>query len=75
MKKLGICVCYKHRNYGSQLQSYATVAELERRGIDYEIIRYQKKITPALLARSLPRLVNPVFLTERVKQRYKKNLK
>lgn len=23
MKKLGLCACYNHKNYGSQLQSYA----------------------------------------------------
>lgn len=74
MKKLGICVCYQHRNYGSQLQSYATTAELEKRGIDYEIIRYQKKITPAFVVKALPRLMNPVFISDRVKIRYKKNI-
>lgn len=75
MKKLGICVCYQHRNYGSQLQSYATTVELKRRGIDFEIIRYKKKITPALLLKSLPRLFNPVFINDRVLVRYQKKLK
>lgn len=75
MEKLGICICYQHRNYGSQLQSYATTVELKRRGIDFEIIRYKKKITPALLIKSLPRLVNPVFINDRVLVRYQKKLK
>lgn len=75
MKKLGICVCYQHRNYGSQLQSYATTVELKKRGIDFEIIRYKKKITPALLLKSLPRLFNPVFINDRVLVRYQKKLK
>lgn len=75
MKKLGICVCYQHRNYGSQLQSYATTVELKKRGIDFEIIRYKKKITPALLLKSLPRLFNPVFISDRVLVRYQKKLK
>ncbi len=74
MKKLGICICYQHRNYGSQLQSYATTVELKKRGIDFEIIRYKKKVTPALLIKSLPRLLNPVFISDRVLVRYKKNL-
>ena len=74
MKKLGICICYQHRNYGSQLQSYATTVELKKRGIDFEIIRYKKKVTPALLIKSLPRLLNPVFISDRVMVRYKKNL-
>lgn len=74
MKKLGICVCYQHRNYGSQLQSYATTVELKKRNIDFEIIRYKKKITPLLLAKSLPRLFNPVFVRDRILLRYQKNL-
>ena len=74
MKKLGICVCYQHRNYGSQLQSYATTVELKKRNIDFEIIRYKKKITPALLLKALPRLVNPVFIGDRILLRYQKIL-
>lgn len=74
MKKLGICICYQHRNYGSQLQSYATTVELKKRGIDFEIIRYKKKITPALLIKSLPRLFNPVFINDRILVRYQKKL-
>ncbi len=74
MKKLGICVCYQQRNYGSQLQSYATTVELEKRGIDYEIIRYQKKYTPSMIIGLLPRLVNPVFIHERFFLRYPKKI-
>lgn len=66
MKKLGICACYQHKNYGSQLQSYATTVELARRNIDFEVIRYKKKITPLLLVKSLPRLLNPVFINDRI---------
>lgn len=66
MKKLGICACYQHKNYGSQLQSYATTVELARRNIDFEIIRYKKKTTPLLLIKSLPRLLNPIFINDRI---------
>lgn len=74
MKKLGICICYAHRNYGSQLQSYATTVELKNRNIDFEIIRYKKKITPSLILKNLPRLFNPVFISDRVMVRYQKKL-
>ena len=74
MKKLGICVCYQHRNYGSQLQSYATTVELKKRNIDFEIIRYKKKITPLFILKALPRLFNPVFISDRVMLRYQKRL-
>ena len=66
MKKLGLCACYNHKNYGSQLQSYATTVELKKRNIDYEIIRYKKKITPLLLTKAIPRLFNPVFINDRI---------
>lgn len=72
MKKLGICICYQQRNYGSQLQCFATTWELNRRGIDYEIIRYEKKYTPEMILRLLPRLLNPVWISERLFLRYPK---
>lgn len=74
MKKLGICVCYQHRNYGSQLQSFATTVELRKRNIDFEIIRYKKKITPAFLLNSIGKLFNPVFINDRILVRYRKKI-
>lgn len=74
MKKLGICLCYQHPNYGSLLQSYATTVELKKRGINFEIIRYKKKKTPLLLIKSLPRLLNPVFISDTVMVIYQKKL-
>lgn len=74
MKKLGICVCYQHKNYGSQLQSYATTVELKRRNIDFEIIRYKKKITPQLLMKYLPKLFDPVFINDRIIENYQKKV-
>lgn len=74
MKKLGLCTCYNHKNYGSQLQSYATTVELKKRNIDYEIIRYKKKITPLLLTKAIPRLFNPVFINDRIIETFQKKL-
>ena len=74
MKKLGLCACYNHKNYGSQLQSYATTVELKKRNIDYEIIRYKKKITPLLLTKAIPRLFNPVFINDRIIETFQKKL-
>ncbi len=45
MKKIGLCCCYRHNNYGSQLQSYATTVEMKNRGVNCEVIRYNKKWT------------------------------
>ena len=74
MKKLGLCACYNHKNYGSQLQSYATTVELKKRNIDYEIIRYKKKITPLLLIKAIPRLFNLVFINDRIIETFQKKL-
>ena len=40
---LGVCLKYEQKNYGSKLQALATVRKFEKLGIDYEIIRYNKK--------------------------------
>lgn len=74
MKKLGLCICYRQQNYGSQLQCFATSWELKRRGIDFEIIRYAKQYTPRMVLRLLPRLLNPVWLSERLLLRYPKKV-
>lgn len=56
MKKIGLCACYNTKNFGSMLQTLATEKELEELGFDYEIIRYSRKLTPALIIRSLSRI-------------------
>ena len=51
---LGVCIKYTQHNYGSKLQALATVKMFERYGLDYEIIRYNKK-TLSFLLKSIPR--------------------
>lgn len=58
MKKLGLCIVYKNWNYGSILQSFATLIELRKIGIDFEIIRYDRKKNFRFYITSLPRLFN-----------------
>ena len=52
---IGVCIKYFHENYGGMLQAYATVSMLEARGLDYELIQYEKKRTPIGVIKSLPR--------------------
>lgn len=59
MKKVGLCIVYKNWNYGSVLQSYATLLELKKLDIDYEIIRYERKKDLSFYVSSLPRLLLP----------------
>lgn len=58
MKKLGICVVIYNNNFGSMLQSYATMKYLDKMGIEYDVIRYKKKYTPLFILKSIPRLLN-----------------
>lgn len=72
-KKIGLCCCYKQRNYGSQLQSYATTVEMKNRGIDCEVIQYKKKFTIRFMReiRIWTLFFNRIFLSDMF-HRYKK---
>lgn len=61
---LGVCLKYTQHNYGSKLQALATVKMFEKLGVDYEIIRYNKK-TLSFYLKSIPRLFNISFLNDR----------
>lgn len=56
MKKIGLCVCYDTKNYGSMLQALATCKQIEKLDLDYEIIKYKRKITMDLAIRSISRI-------------------
>lgn len=58
MKKIGLCIVYKNWNYGSILQSYATLLKLRSLGVDYEIIRYEREKNLKFYITSIPRLIN-----------------
>ena len=62
---IGVCIKYFHENYGGMLQAYATTSMLERRGLSYELIRYEKKRTIPGIIRSAPRLMNRVLLNDK----------
>ncbi|MBO5213253.1 MAG: polysaccharide pyruvyl transferase family protein [Clostridia bacterium] len=62
---IGVCIKYFHANYGGMLQAYATVSMLEKQGLNYELIQYEKKRTTVEKIRSLPRLLNRVLLNDK----------
>lgn len=62
---IGVCIKYFHENYGGMLQAYATTALLEKYGLDYELIQYEKKLTVFEMIRSIPRLLNGVLLLDK----------
>ena len=69
---IGVCIKYFHENYGGMLQAYATTAMLEERGIPYELIRYEKKISPILFMKWLPRILNGVLINDKYEALKKK---
>ena len=62
---IGVCIKYFHENYGGMLQAYATVSMLEERGIDYELIQYEKRLSIKEKAKSIPRLLNGILLNDK----------
>lgn len=59
MSRVGLCIVYKNWNYGSILQSYATLLELKKLNVEYEIIRYERKKDISFYVTSLHRLLLP----------------
>lgn len=62
---IGLCICYYNNNYGSMLQAYATVQEMKKRGLAYEIISYKKDINILYLIKNIGRFFNKYWLQEK----------
>ncbi len=76
MKKIGLCICYSVKNYGSMLQAYATQQYIKKIGLDFEIIRYNKKHDIAFYCNSCLKLFNSNFRKEVLRRiKYANNLK
>lgn len=69
---IGVCIKYFHENYGGMLQAYATASMLEQRGLEYELIQYEKVRTIPGMVRSMPRLLNRVLLNDKYEAFLKK---
>lgn len=62
---IGVCIKYFHENYGGMLQAYATTTMLEKRNLDYELIRYEKHYSLLGKLKQLPRLFNGILLNDK----------
>ena len=62
---LGVCINYFHENYGGMLQAYATVNLIEKTGVDYELIRYEKNLSLSQKIRFVLQLLNRYLLKDR----------
>lgn len=65
---IGVCIKYFHENYGGMLQAYATVSMIEDRGLDYELVQYEKKHSIPGIIKSVPRLLNGVLLNDKYEE-------
>ncbi|MCD7883026.1 MAG: polysaccharide pyruvyl transferase family protein, partial [Lachnospiraceae bacterium] len=62
---IGICMKYSQKNYGGMLQAQALCNEFEKRGIEYELIRYVRKDNITTKIRYIPRLLNYVLINDK----------
>lgn len=62
---VGVCIKYFHENYGGMLQAFATTKMLEKRGLEYELIRYEKRYSLVQKIKFIPRLFNSVLLKDK----------
>lgn len=65
MKTLGICIVCSNNNYGSMLQSFATLRLLGERDIKFEVIRYIKCKNANFVIKSIPRLFNRIVWSDK----------
>lgn len=63
---IGVCIKYFHENYGGMLQAYATTMYLEELGVDYELIRYDKRKNIFQKIKNIPRLFNKILLNDKI---------
>lgn len=69
MKKVGVCACFEgQNNYGTMLQTYATLVAIKSLGYPCEIIRYKKKYTFKYCLKQLPRLLNSMAIKAIIKR-------
>lgn len=69
---IGVCIKYYHENYGGMLQAFATTKLLDKVGVEYEIIRYEKKKDLIFILKSIPRLFNNVLINDKYETIQKK---
>lgn len=69
---IGVCIKYFHENYGGMLQAFATITMLEKRGLKYELIQYQKHYSLWGKLKQIPRLFNTILLNDKKKALLKK---
>ncbi len=70
---VGLCIVFKNHNYGSILQSYATLLKLDELGVSYEIIDYGHPKNLAFYLSALYRLRSIDTIYSKIRL-YKKKL-
>ena len=70
---IGLCIKYFHENYGGMLQALATITLLEKRNLEYELIRYEKHYSLWGKIKQIPRIFNGILLNDK-KEAFLKSL-
>lgn len=70
--RIGLCLKYEARNYGSKLQALATIRVIEELGHECKVIHYGKAGLWFKI-KSLPRIFNPIFRQDKLLELSKKN--
>lgn len=69
---IGVCMKYAQHNYGGMLQAQALCYELDRRNIQYELIRYEKHDSILKKIKFIPRFFNIVLINDKMLEMKKK---
>ena len=59
---VGVCIKYYHENYGGVVQCFAFTEFLKNNGVEFQLIKYNKKNGLKGIIKNLPRIFNKVLL-------------
>lgn len=65
---VGVCIKYYHENYGGVVQCFAFTEFLKNNGVEFQLIKYNKKNGLKGIIKNLPRIFNKVLLKDKYEQ-------
>ena len=65
---VGVCIKYYHENYGGVVQCFAFTEFLKNNGVEFQLIKYNKKNGLKGIIKNLPRIFNRILLKDKYEQ-------
>lgn len=65
---VGVCIKYYHENYGGVVQCFAFTEFLKNNGVEFQLIKYNKKNGLKGIIKNLPRIFNKILLKDKYEQ-------